>query len=90
MGLFSKKNSGKYFSNDVEPSCSYCENGKRSNDGMKIMCSKKGPVELTFSCNAFKYSPLKRVPVKQLHIVGNFDMTGTSSGLPEDDEPLKN
>jgi hypothetical protein len=64
--------------------CAYCESGKRSSDGTKINCSIKGPVDLNFSCGSFKYSPLKRVPEKQVHIPGNFDESGAVTGLPDD------
>lgn len=74
MALFGfKDKSNKFFDKNISPSCSYCEFGRRTSDGMKILCSKKGPMELSASCSSFKYSPLKRVPVKQLHIPGNFE-----------------
>ncbi|GHU56608.1 hypothetical protein FACS1894132_14180 [Clostridia bacterium] len=74
MALFSKKNgNGNFFDKNIEASCSYCALGNRTKDGMKIFCTKKGPVELNYSCSFFNYSPLKRVPTKQLHVPGNFD-----------------
>lgn len=63
----------KYFGNDISPKCSYCQFGNRSKDGNKILCEKVGIVDPEYSCGKFIYSPLKRVPVKQLYIPGNFD-----------------
>lgn len=63
----------KYFGNDIEPQCQYCAFGTRAKDGGKVLCEKRGLVNGDASCNKFSYSPLKRIPVKQLHIPGNFD-----------------
>ena len=35
------------------------------------MCEKRGLVDASFSCGKFTYSPLKRIPVKQLKFVGS-------------------
>ncbi len=67
--LFSK--GGKYFDKSIEPKCDYCTFGKRAKDGNKVLCEKKGLVESTYSCGKFDYSPLKRIPVKQLNFVGS-------------------
>ena len=61
----------KYFGNNIPPRCEYCMYGTRAKDGGKVLCEKRGLVDGTSSCS--KYSPLKRIPVKQLHIPGNFD-----------------
>lgn len=53
------------FNKNIEPSCSYCKFGKLSSDSNKILCNKKGIVELSDSCKKFKYEPLKRIPTKQ-------------------------
>jgi hypothetical protein len=42
-----------------------------------------GPVSLKHSCNKFQYSPLKRVPVKQINIPGNFEDADDSSNANE-------
>lgn len=68
MGLFKKKNN--YFNKEIEPKCAYCQYGKRTKDGGRILCEKQGLMEEYASCKKFLYSPLKRVPVKQLNIEG--------------------
>lgn len=71
MGLFDVfSKGGKYFGKAIEPKCEYCEYGKRSSDGNKVLCTKKGMVDASFHCPKFVYSPLKRIPVKQLERVG--------------------
>ncbi|MBR4201752.1 MAG: hypothetical protein IKQ91_10905 [Oscillospiraceae bacterium] len=71
MGLFDVfSKGGKYFGKAIEPKCEYCEHGKRSSDGNKVLCTKKGMVDASFHCPKFQYSPLKRIPVKQLERVG--------------------
>lgn len=72
MGLTSIfKAGGKYFDKSIEPKCDYCQFGKRAKDGNKVLCEKKGLVDCNFSCGKFSYSPLKRIPVKQLNFVGS-------------------
>ncbi|HRR76829.1 MAG TPA: hypothetical protein P5191_08460 [Ruminococcus sp.] len=72
MGIFSIFQGGaKYFDKKITPKCDYCQYGKRSNAGNKILCEKKGLVDPNYSCNNFNYSPLKRIPVKQLNFVGS-------------------
>lgn len=66
--LFKKK--ANYFDSKITPQCAYCQFGKRTKNGGRILCEKKGLVEETASCGKFIYSPLKRVPVKQLEIEG--------------------
>ncbi len=66
--LFKKKTN--YFDKQITPQCGYCQHGKRTKDGNRILCSSKGLMEETASCNKFEYSPLKRVPVKQLNNEG--------------------
>ncbi len=71
MGLFDVfSKGGKYFGKSIEPRCEYCEFGKRAKDGNKVLCSKKGLVEGSDHCPKFIYSPLKRIPVKQMKMVG--------------------
>lgn len=71
MGLFSSFGKPKYFDNKIEPKCDYCQYGKRSKNDSKIICEKNGLVDPNHSCGKFAYSPLKRVPVKQLNFVGS-------------------
>ncbi len=72
MGIFSIFQGGaKYFDKKITPKCDYCQYGKRSNAGNKIICEKKGLVDPNYSCGNFVYSPLKRIPVKQLNFVGS-------------------
>lgn len=71
MDLFSLFKGGKYFDKHIEPKCDYCSFGKRAKDGNKVLCEKRGLVDSNFSCNKFIYSPLKRIPVKQLNFVGS-------------------
>lgn len=71
MGIFSIfKSGGNYFNKKITPKCEYCQYGKRTNAGNKILCEIKALVDPDFSCNKFVYSPLKRIPVKQLNSVG--------------------
>ena len=70
MDLFSIFKGGKYFDKHIEPKCDYCQFGKRAKDGEKVLCEKRGLVECNDSCSKFIYSPLKRIPVKQLSFVG--------------------
>ena len=71
MGLFDVfSKGGKYFGKAIEPKCEYCEHGKRTKDGNKVLCTKKGMVDASFHCPKFTYSPLKRIPVKQMNLVG--------------------
>lgn len=72
MGLFSFFQGGaKYFDKKIDPKCDYCMYGKRTRDGNRVLCEKRGLVEQNYSCKAFIYSPLKRIPVKQLRFVGS-------------------
>ncbi len=71
MGLLSIFKSGNYFNKNITPKCDYCAFGKRAKDGNKVLCEKKGLVDCGYSCNKFNYSPLKRIPVKQLNFVGS-------------------
>jgi hypothetical protein len=59
------------FSKKIPPKCSYCEYGNRAKDGNKVICEKVGLVNDNQVCKRYIYSPLKRIPVKQLDIHGN-------------------
>ena len=71
MDLFSIFKGGKYFDKHIAPKCDYCQFGRRAKDGNKVLCEKRGLVDCNDSCNKFIYSPLKRIPVKQLNFVGS-------------------
>lgn len=62
----------KLFGNNIEPSCSYCQNGTLTRDGSMILCEKQGVVDASFSCRRFSYAPLKRVPRREA-ILPTFD-----------------
>ncbi len=63
--LFQKKTN--YFDKQIAPKCGYCQFGKRTKEGNRILCSKVVSLkEEHDSCSKFVYSPLKRVPVKQM------------------------
>lgn len=95
MGLSSLfRVGGKYFDKNIEPKCDYCQFGKRAKDGNKVLCEKKGLVESTYSCGKFSYSPLKRIPVKQLNFVGSLAddeiYIESASDRAEKEEELQN
>lgn len=71
MDLLSFFKGGKYFDKNIQPKCDYCQFGKRAKDGNKVLCEKRGLVDCNYSCGKFVYSPLKRIPVKQLNFVGS-------------------
>ena len=72
MGIMSIfKPNKKYFSKTIPPKCDYCHFGKRARSGNKVLCEKSGLVDCTYSCGKFVYSPLKRIPVKQLKFAGS-------------------
>lgn len=71
MDLLSIFKGGRYFDKSIAPKCDYCQYGKRARDGNKVLCEKRGLVEREYSCTKFIYSPLKRIPVKQLRFVGS-------------------
>ena len=72
MGLASlfRRRKTNYFKSSIEPQCAYCQFGNRTKDGGRILCEKRGLMEENSSCKKFVYSPLKRIPVKQLNIEG--------------------
>ena len=90
MGLFDiLQRGGKYFDKDIPPHCEYCDFGKRAKDGNKVLCDKRGLVDADFSCAKFVYSPLKRIPVKQLNRVGFLDEDDEFNDDDEQEEPKK-
>lgn len=72
IGSIFEKNS-KYFGNDIEARCEYCQFGKRAKDGNNVLCEKVGVTPADSKCSRYIYSPLKRIPKKQLNIVDNYD-----------------
>lgn len=54
------------FGKDIEPACSYCENGSPSKDCSMILCDRKVIVSPYYSCRKFCYAPLKRVPKRPM------------------------
>ncbi len=88
MGLFDVfSKGGKYFGKAIEPKCEYCESGKRAKDGDKVLCEKKGLVDAGYHCPKFVYSPLKRIPEKQMSRVGFLE--GDYDEKEDRDEPAK-
>ena len=71
MGILSMFKKGNYFDKSITAKCDYCSFGKRAKDGNKIICEHRGLVDPGNSCGKFNYSPLKRIPVKQLNFVGS-------------------
>ncbi|MGI6404639.1 MAG: hypothetical protein ACOX0K_10635 [Oscillospiraceae bacterium] len=57
------------FGNWIQPACRYCENAYPTEQEELRLCSKKGIVKEDFSCRAFRYDPLMRVPHRPLDLV---------------------
>ncbi len=55
----------KLFGNNIKPMCKYCELGTPLGVD-KINCSKFGVMKTYDFCKKFVYSPLKRVPKKEI------------------------
>lgn len=93
MDLFSIFKGGKYFDKHIAPKCDYCQFGRRAKDGNKVLCEKRGLVDCNYSCSKFVYSPLKRIPVKQLNFVGSLadeDIYIESAGDIAEKQELEN
>ncbi|MDR0222276.1 MAG: hypothetical protein LBI38_01905 [Oscillospiraceae bacterium] len=57
----------RLFGNNIKPACKYCEFSKAGEpDSEKMNCSKFGEVKSYDSCKKFEYSPLKRIPKKEI------------------------
>lgn len=90
MGLFDVfSKGGKYFGKSIEPRCEYCEHGKRAKDGDKVLCSRKGLVNSGDHCPKFTYSPLKRIPVKQMKMVGFLEGDYDEKNFDDEDNTAK-
>ena len=57
----------KLFRKSIEPRCAYCARGSRI-DAAHVACVKRGVVEDTESCPAFRYDPLRRVPPRPVKL----------------------
>ena len=93
MDLFSIFKGGKYFDKHIAPKCDYCQFGRRAKDGNKVLCEKRGLVDCNYSCSKFVYSPLMRIPVKQLNFVGSLadeDIYIESAGDIAEKQELEN
>ena len=51
------------FRKNMPRSCAYCRYGTQLDED-QILCTKRGVVDISFSCRKFKYDPCKRQPVK--------------------------
>ncbi|GEM_PF-58410 len=51
-----------FFDRNIEHRCEYCTEGWLSSDGKNVLCRKRGVVAPGYSCFAFRYDPLLRVP----------------------------
>jgi hypothetical protein len=57
------------FGNNIKPACKYCNHGKPHGED-KIECSKYGTIVNSYSsCKKFCYSPLKRIPNKEIKLI---------------------
>ncbi len=52
----------KLYGNNIQPSCEFCQHGKKSSDGNAALCLYKGVMPLYHHCFRFVYDPLKRIP----------------------------
>lgn len=60
----------KLFGNNIKPACRYCLNCKQDENN-KLTCDKYGEVQSYDSCKNYEYSPLKRIPKKELCIANS-------------------
>ncbi len=60
------------FGDNIEPACQYCEKGRITKDGGRVVCDKNGIVPLYHSCRKFVYAPLKRIP-KSTPLLPSYD-----------------
>ena len=51
------------FRKNMPRSCTYCRYGTKLDEN-QILCTKRGVVDISFSCRKFKYDPCKRHPLK--------------------------
>lgn len=55
------------FRKNIEPRCGYCTRGARI-DETHVACVKRGVVEDTDKCPAFRYDPLRRMPPRPAEV----------------------
>ncbi len=55
----------RLFDPHIEPSCSYCQYGTATKDGLAILCRRRGVMLPDSFCRRFRYDPLLRVPSRQ-------------------------
>jgi hypothetical protein len=55
---------------EIDRICKYCELASSLNDPDRMLCCKKGIVSAGYSCRAFQYDPLKRVPPRPAKLAG--------------------
>ena len=60
MASFFRSGKPQLFSREIEPSCSYCEYGIKTQDGGAILCTRCGVVAPDYSCRKFRYDPISR------------------------------
>jgi hypothetical protein len=57
----------KLFGNNIKPARKYCEfSAPIPENEDKLSCAKFGEVKPYDSCKKFEYSPLKRIPKKEI------------------------
>lgn len=56
------------FGGRIAPACRYCESAYPAGEEARRLCYKKGMVKADFSCRAFRYDPLMRVPRRPLEL----------------------
>lgn len=55
------------YNKDNRAICALCEMAVPIDDET-VLCRKKGPVSLTYTCKKFEYDPLKRKPMQAADI----------------------
>lgn len=63
--------SKKFFNKDIIKCCEICNFSIYKLSDTELLCKKKGPVNTTDFCKAFKYNPLKRTP-KSVNVDKNY------------------
>ena len=63
------------FDRNIEPLCAYCRYGSALGQD-EIACIRRGIMESSGSCGAFRYEPTKRVP----KVMPRLDSKGVSEG----------
>ena len=70
------------FGNRITPACTLCESciGNNMLEENTVLCVKKGIVAAGYSCKAFRYDPLRRIPRSRTALLED----QLSSGNPAD------